>query len=137
MARGRAFVFHFLLAFLFILSTAAASAQTLSRLSLGLDNPIGLAFDAKGNLYIANGLGDAVLRVGPLGGALVVFASGFKAPQAVAFDAAGNLYVAGGADTAIVKVTPAGAGTIFATGFSRPQALAFDKSGTLYVADQI
>ena len=138
MARGRAFAIHFTCALLFsIWIVSGVFAQSLSRVTLGLDNPVGLAFDAKGNLYIANGLSDAITKAGPLGQSMAIFASGFKAPQAVAFDAAGNLYVAGGADTAIVRVTPAGSGSIFATGFSRPQALAFDKSGTLYVADQI
>jgi len=137
-ARGQALAIRFTLALLFSLWTAAAvSAQSVSRVTLGLDNPVGLAFDAKGNLYIANGLSDLITKAGPLGQSMAIFASGFKAPQAVAFDPAGNLYVAGGADTAIIRVTPAGSGSIFATGFSRPQALAFDKSGTLYVADQI
>ncbi len=55
--------------------------------------PSGLAFDAAGNLYVANDSNSTVSEVTPAG-VVSTFASGFDDPDGLAFDSAGNLYVA-------------------------------------------
>ncbi len=89
----------------------------------------GLAFDAAGNLYVANGANGTVSEVTPAG-AVSTFASGFVAPVGLAFDAAGNLYVANGGNGTVSEVTPAGAVSTFASGFIAPAGLAFDAPAT-------
>jgi hypothetical protein len=98
----------------------------------GFNFPAGEAFDADGNLYVANVGAGTVSEVTP---AKVVstFASGFNAPEGLAFDAAGNLYVANVGANTVSKVTPARVVSTFASGFKAPEGLAFDAAGNLYV----
>ena len=96
------------------------------------DPPIGLAFDAAGNLYVTNSLSDTIERFTPGGVGSVFAASGLDHPAGLAFDVAGNLYVANdGGSNKIEKFTPAGVGSVFATGVTG-QGLAFDSAGNLY-----
>src|SRR5439155_871834 len=72
----------------------------------GLNLPRGLAFDAAGNLYVAN-YGDNTIEKFTPGGVGSVFAStGLSSPIGLAFDAAGNLYAANSGDNTIEKFTP-------------------------------
>ena len=97
----------------------------------GFNAPDALAFDAAGNLYVANESNGTVSEVTPAGQAST-FASGFSSPDGLAFDAAGNLYVANWGNGTVSEVTPAGVVSTFASGFSSPTALAFH-AGNLYV----
>ena len=65
----------------------------VSTFASGFNGPVGLAFDAAGNLYVANYGNSTVSEVTPAG-LVSTFASGFEQPYGLAFDAAGNLYVA-------------------------------------------
>ena len=94
----------------------------------------GLAFDAAGNLYVADVITGTVSKVTPAG-VVSTFASGFSFPEGLAFDAAGNLYVANQNANTVSKVTPAGVISTFASGFSLPDGLAFDAAGNLYVTN--
>jgi hypothetical protein len=87
-----------------------------------LDDPVGVAVDAMGNLYIADQLNNRIRKVNPAGVISTFAGDGTDAdfsgdggratlaplnwPAAVAVDAAGNLYIAAG--NRIQKVTPAG-----------------------------
>ena len=74
----------------------------------GLTNPDGLAFDASGNLYVANYSSSTVSKV-RLGGVVNAFVtSGLHSPAGLAFDASGNLYVANDGNNTVSKVTPVG-----------------------------
>ena len=75
--------------------------------SSGLDEPEGLAFDAGGNLYVANEGNNTISKVTPAGVVSPFVSSGLDEPTGLAFDAGGNLYVANEGNNTISKVTPA------------------------------
>ena len=108
---------------------------TVSTFATGFGSPEGLAFDAAGNLYVANEDSGTVSKVTPAG-VVSSFASGFNGPFGLAFDAASNLYVANEFNGTVDKVTPAGVVSTFASGFVDPRGLAFDAAGNLYVANR-
>ncbi len=108
--------------------------STVSPFASGFDEPVGLAVNAAGNLYVANTSNGTVDKVTPTG-EINIIASGFDDPYGLAFDAAGNVFVSTAGDGKVFKVTPAGLVTTFATGFDDPFSLAFDAAGNLYVAD--
>jgi len=79
--------------------------------------PLGLAFDADGNLYTS--CGTQILRFTPAGVGSV-FATVPQngparcVPGPMAFDSKGNLYVVDVLNSAIVKILPDGSGSLFA-----------------------
>ena len=73
----------------------------------------GLAFDAAGNLYVANDGNDTISKVTPAGAVSTFVSERARCPEGLAFDAAGNLYVANSDNNTISKVTPAGAVSTF------------------------
>ncbi|OWK39899.1 IPT/TIG domain-containing protein [Fimbriiglobus ruber] len=121
---------------------SGAPSPTVTTFASGFTGPEGVAFDAAGNLYVADTFADTVDKVTP-GGVVSTFASGITAPEALAFNAAGNLYVTGDGVLsvgAVYQVTPGGVISTFASGFAEsagnpPRGLAFDAAGNLYVAD--
>ncbi len=87
--------------------------------------PVGMTFDASGNLYVAEAGGFRVRKIDPAGMITTVAGTGVQGyvwsfegspaaaanltwPEDVAVDASGNLYIADTAADAIRKVTPAG-----------------------------
>ena len=127
-----------------------------------LHGPIGLAFDSKGNLYVAEYFGHRIRKVDTTGNVTTFAGSGaqgfkngpstqaqFSFPYDVVSDGKGNLYVADGGNHRIRKIDVSGNVTTFAgsgigvkdgpalqAGFSLPSGLAFDMSGNLYVAER-
>src|SRR6476469_874555 len=98
----------------------------------GLVNPGGLAFDAKGTLYVSQINGPIVKIVN---GTATPFASGFtnQSRLILAFDQYGYLFVADFEGDAITKIAPDGTKTPFASGLDGPSGLAFDRFGNLFV----
>ena len=94
----------------------------------------GLAFDAAGNLFVADG--HSISKYAP-DGTKSTFAAGLKYPLGLCFDREGNLFVSDGAVTdaksSILKFTPDGKRTPFATGISSV-GMAFDRSSNLFVS---
>jgi sugar lactone lactonase YvrE len=98
------------------------------------NEPVGIAIDAAGNLYVADTRNDSIRKITPAGevstlaGGWTGFAGGwsgfagewsgfadgvgrdarFRSPHGIAIDAAGNLYVADAWNHRIRKITPAG-----------------------------
>jgi hypothetical protein len=94
--------------------------------SAGLDQPIGIAFDALGNLLVANFGNSTIRRFSPAGADLGVFASsGVSSPTEIALDDDGNLYVANWGNSTVRLFAADGTdlGNLV-TGLSQPQGLA-------------
>jgi sugar lactone lactonase YvrE len=138
------------------------AADTVTTIASGLGAPLGIAFDARGDLYVANQTGVSVLPAfsTTLYGqpvvrntlvqltataALTPATSTLPGPAFLAFDRAGGLFVsdvAGGT----VSVLPAASGTVFGqavtagtlstvlSGVFQPTGIALDSSGNLFVS---
>jgi sugar lactone lactonase YvrE len=103
----------------------------------GLNRPDGFAFDASGNLFVANwggGSGHTVLKISAPDSVTTVDSTS-DAPDALIFDASGNLYISNYNSGVITKTTPTGVKTDFASGLINPSALALDRDGNLYVSN--
>jgi sugar lactone lactonase YvrE len=99
--------------------------------AVGLNNPMGLAFDEAGNLFVSDS--EAIYKFTP-DGVRTTFVSPLF-PVGLAFDRAGNLFVADGASGSILKFTRGGVRSTFASGLDGPVGLTFDRAGNLFVTD--
>jgi sugar lactone lactonase YvrE len=112
------------------------------------DLPQDVAFDATGNVYIADYGNNRAQKLSPTGAALAQWsltgtsAQQFDGPTALALDAQGNLYVAGSGTGRIQELSPSGKvinswGTpgSDAGQFVDPEGVALDPQGNIYVAD--
>src|SRR5882724_843433 len=118
---------------------------TKSTFVSGLGNPIDLAFDATGDLFVADvGLTDArigrsIVKITP-DGTKRTFSTGLHDPSVMVVDSSGTVYVTDEVTTAtgtghvILKLDPYGVGSTFTSAISghRPWSLAVDDSGNLF-----
>jgi uncharacterized protein (TIGR03437 family) len=110
---------------------AAINAQLL--------NPIGMAFDAAGSLYVADHDANVVRKIGPDG--IIGTAAGaggqLNGPFGVAVDASGNVYVSDTGNQRVVRFAPDGNfnGSVADGLLNGPEGLAIDSGGNLYIAD--
>jgi sugar lactone lactonase YvrE len=102
----------------------------------GLDHPPALAFDARGNLFVANHSNGTVSVFAPGSTTPSKTLTRVPSPDALAFDASGFLFVTS-RDTNTVSVVAPGdpAPIAYLTGLNGPGSLAFDASGNLFVAN--
>jgi len=97
-------------------------------------DPLGLAFDTAGNLFVADFGYRCVFEFTPQGAqSTFVSSSELGNPEALAFDHAGNLYVGDYGNGTIWKLTPDGTQTSFAFGLPSPVGLAIDSSNDVFV----
>jgi sugar lactone lactonase YvrE len=89
--------------------------------------PIGLAFDHFGNLFVSTETfpftNDTIFKFTP-SGVKSTFATGLTFPRGLVFDSGGNLFVAEvplSATGDILKFAPDGTSTVFASGIGVPQ----------------
>jgi alpha-tubulin suppressor-like RCC1 family protein len=139
--------------------------STIGKERLAHIQPVGLAIDKTGHIYVAGGsLSHTIEKIAPSGEVTTVAgnygqpgssdgigtSARFNHPEAVAVDAAGNIYVADRLNHAIRKISNGGvvstlAGSPGVAGwadgiggaarFSHPYSLAVDNSGNIYVGD--
>jgi len=145
------FIFVFLLLTL-PLSAAAQTAHFDSALiSWGSLNPYGVAVDANGNIFFADGDGESVGEIPPgckivLGGqtTCINWFYGFFGPTGVAVDAQGNVFVADNGNKAVKEILAVNGSipaspTINTLGggfsFSSPWGVAVDANGNVFVSD--
>lgn len=119
----------------------------------------GVAYDAAGNAYLAEGFLNAVRKIGANGVLSTIAGAGsqglvpLRSVRGVAVDAGGNLYIADSDRCVVRRVTPSGSGSIYAgtessclssgdggpamqASISFPGGLAFDNAGNLYVTER-
>lgn len=127
------------------------------------DDPMGIAVDASGNVYVGEADNRRVRRITPTGVVTTFAGSGvsgstdgngtaasFVSPIDLAVDSSGNVYVGDHGGHRIRKISPSGvvttlagsgvAGYVDGNGtaaqFNNPNGVALDASGNVYVADQ-
>jgi DNA-binding beta-propeller fold protein YncE len=105
-----------------------------------LNQPVGLAFDSSGNLYVANYGGNYIQELSPTGAPLATInLPAGSGPTGLVFDSTGKLYVAENTANRIDIITAGVVSTYIDQNhdgyLNQPVGLAFDSNGILYVAD--
>lgn len=121
------------------LSGGVYTDSTVVDVTNGLDNPIGVAVDGAGNVYIADTDIGKVWKETLSAGiySQTTIGTGLNHPNGVAVDGKGNVYIADRGNLRLLKETPSGstyAETTLAT-FLTPWGLAVDAIGNVYAAD--
>lgn len=104
-----------------------------------LDQPRGLALDAKGNLYVANQGNNKIVVFNPNYVQLTskTITTGLDVPSGVAIDTLGNIYVSNLGDGEVTIYSSTGAPNDAATieGISSPEGITVDGIGNIFVVE--
>jgi len=111
-------------------------AGTQITVGSGLSNPLGVAVDRAGDVFIADYRNNRVVEVPTNGGAqTTVSASGLSNPRSVAVDGAGDVFIADTYNNRVVEVAPGAVQTTVASGLNTPYGIAVDGVGNVFIAD--
>ena len=116
----------------------------ISGVKSGLDDPIGLAFDSSGNIYVGNNGNDSITVYPPNSKnwepiATIDSSTGLNGAGSIAFDSIGHLYVGNGGGDTTYALGSHGQVTQIAningsnTGFIYPWGFTLDSTGNIYV----
>jgi hypothetical protein len=122
------------------LSGGSYTDSTVADISTGLDNPIDVAVDASGNVYIVDTDIGKVWKETPSGGGYTqtTVGSGLNHPRGVAVDGRGNVYLADTGNLRVLKEAPSAGSytqTTVTTALQFSVGIAVDGNGNLYIAD--
>jgi len=104
----------------------------------GLNQPFGMAEDALGNIYVADGNNSVIQKYPAGGGAPMQMGTGLDFPVGVAVDQFGNLYIADAGNYTIYEIPADGSGQITLSTedeFSEPSGIAVDAQRNLYITN--
>jgi gliding motility-associated-like protein len=102
----------------------------------GFNNPMGVAVDNAGNIYVADYANSLVKKIPVGGGAPVNIGSGFNSPTGVAVDASGNVYVADQGNGAIKKILVSDGSIVAFNNLGTPYGIAVDAAGNVFFTEQ-
>ena len=135
-------------------------------ISAKFNNPVGLAIDFIGNIYVADANNNRIRKINTTGTVTTIAGNGIagysgdgglainaklNSPQSIVIDGQGNLFIADAANNVIRKVTTSGIISTYAGNGSigfldncpatsaelyYPVGLAIDKAGNLFISDQ-
>jgi sugar lactone lactonase YvrE len=109
-----------------------------------LTAPFGVALDAKGNLYVADNGGAAVVEFTAASsyGTGTTLSTSFSQPSGIAIDGSGNLFVSDNQANVVKEILAVNGSipsnptvNVIASGFSFPYGVALDQYGNVFVAD--
>ena len=119
-------------------STYVATTNVITLVvSSGSDNPMGVAVDGAGNVYISSANNTIKEWIAASNTVATLVSSGLSTPFQVAMDGIGNLYIDDAFHSAIKKWTATNntVTTLVSSGLSTPDGIAVDGAGNVYIAD--
>jgi len=109
--------------------TALAPVEVVAA---GFHDPLGIAADEAGTLYVSDADAGTITRIDP-DGRLRVVARGLRKPAGLAFDPAARLLIAEEGSGRVLGRDSFGASSVVASGIKKPRWLAVEPDGTIYV----
>ena len=109
----------------------------LQTLTSGLNNPVNITLDSKGDVWVANWSGNTVAQFSASGILLQTLSKGITNPFSVVVDGGGNVWVANHGNTGSVEKFSANGALLqtFTNGVTGPQSLTVDSNGNVWVAN--
>ena len=117
-------------------TTSGALRFTIS--NANISNPVNVATDGSGNIYVLNNTPNQVVKFSSTGTYIsTVVSSGLTNPYGLYVDGSGNIYVSDstGGTTAIDVYNSSGTFLTSITGLTDPRGVATDSQGNVYVTD--
>ena len=117
---------------------AGSSGQTATLYADGFVLVTGLAADAQGDLFVADGANasnDVTEVTASPRGYVHLPITGLNNPGGLALDSDGDLFIAGGGANNVVMYTPGGAQSTVGSGYISPEGVAVNAQGDVIVAD--
>jgi hypothetical protein len=120
-----------------VITKAAPFGSSTTTIGSGLEDPIAVAVDHAGNVYVLEGAVGRVKRIAANGGGITVIGTGFVTPYSIACDAAGNVYVADSGNNAIKKIPADGSAIVtIGSGYNFPEGVTIDHTGNIFFYEQ-